>query len=168
MAQSGRHSTTRRVVAAVVVVMLVALSLAALSSLRGGDRAEGLAGEFDAVDTAYLARTQQFADEARELDEADLRTTLRLYGVVLDAAQEARRGFSDLDVLDSMETARERLLRALDVQIQALEQATSSARAQDPVTAAAATRDFQAAALAYQTARLSLVRAIEECGERCR
>jgi hypothetical protein len=158
----------RRIVAGMIVLALISLSIAAAVNFSGEEKAEGLAGDFTRVDAAYQKATSDFVTETKGLKEADLRTSLRLYGVVLTAAQEAQEGYADLEVLDSMERPRERVLKALEVQVRALESAISAARAQDAATAGDATRDFQVATLAYQAARAQLVTEIDRCGERCR
>ena len=155
-----------RTVAAVVALLLVSLSIAAALNL-GEDKAEGLAPAFAKVDQADQAQTQQFIQETKDLEKPDLRTSLRLFGVALDAAQDAQDGYEELDVLDSMEDARTRVVKALEVQIRALESAITAARNQDATGANDATRQVQAAALGYQAARARLATLIETCGERC-
>lgn len=163
-----RNHWTKRAVAAVVVLLLVSLSIAAALSLGGEERAEGLAPAFRRIELAYQAQTQEFVQETKDLEDPDLRTSLRLYGLVLDAANDAQDGYEDLDVLDEMEDARDRVVKALQVQILALEKAIAAARVQNISGANTATREFQAASLAYQAARARLQAAIEQCGERCR
>jgi DNA anti-recombination protein RmuC len=157
----------RRTVAGVVALLLISLTIAAAINFSSEEKAEGLARDFARVDSTYQTATQQFITETQGLKEADLRTSLRLYGIVLAAAQQAQEGYEDLDVLDSMERPRERVLKALEVQVRALESAISAARDQDPATAGDATRGFQAATLAYQAARAQLKAAIDRCGARC-
>lgn len=156
-------------IALVTAAVLVAISAAALLDTRNRvERSPGLAGEFGRIDATYQAATRQFVDQTQGLDDADLRTALRLYGLVLDAAQDARAAVAELDDVEETRRPTERMERALRVQEMALERAIEAARTRDETGAQEASQQFQTAVLAYMAARQEMVAALAACGSRCR
>ncbi len=149
--------------------VLVGLSINALvASGPRQEEAPGLAKQFRSIDAGYQAATRSFVAEAKGLKEADVRTALRLFGLVLTAAQDARSGVDDLKVVDETRRPTDRLSKALQVQELALEQAIESTRNRDQAGATAASQQFQTAVLAYQIARQAMAEGLSRCGARCR
>jgi hypothetical protein len=130
--------------------------------------APGLAQEFSRIDTTYQGATRSFVDQAKELESADLRTALRLYTLVLDAAKAARRELADLPSVEVTQRPTERMARALEVQELALQDAISAARNRDEKGTTSAGQQFQTAVLAYLAAREEMTQALRSCGSRCR
>ena len=158
-----------RAVAALTALVVIGLTINALfAGNASDDRAPGLAGSFAQLDGVYQQRTQAFSQEAKELSSADLRTALRLYGEVLDAAEDAHAAVLELAVVDLTAHATDRLEKALRAQANALEDAVAAVRERDDQGAARAGQQFQIAVLAYQAARQQMVTALQTCGSRCR
>ena len=164
-----RKSRTTALIAGGTALALVMLTGGAL--IAGSDDREespGLTREFQRVDAEYQTATRDFVEQTKSLESADLRTALRLYGLALEAATEARAGLADLDVVDDVERPTDRMDRALQVQELALEEAVEAARARDEAGTVEASKRFQTAVLAYMAARADMLRALDACGERCR
>ena len=164
-----RTGRGRALVAAGTAVLLVVLSASALVVTRDDvQSAPGLAQEFARIDTTYQGATRSFVDQAQELDSADLRTALRLYTLVLDAAKAARRDLGELGSVEATERPTERMARALEVQELALQDAITASRNRDESGTASASQQFQTGVLAYLAAREDMSQALRSCGSRCR
>lgn len=156
-------------IAAAVAVLLVALSASTLIGDSGQEQeAPGLTLAFQRLDADYQRTTQDFVDQTKELEDADLRTALRLYGLVLDGVQDARAALAELPTVPQTQRPVERMDRALEVQQMALESAMVAARNRDEAGTRAASEQFQTAVLAYMAARAEMLRALDSCGEDCR
>lgn len=159
----------KALVAAGTAVLLVLLSASALVVTRDdSESAPGLTPAFQRIDATYQQATRQFVDQATDLDSADLRTALRLYGLVLDAAQAARRQLGELESVTETRRPTERMSRALEVQELALEDSIAAARNRDSKGTEQASQRFQTAVLAYMAARAAMNDALRECADRCR
>lgn len=162
------RTTIRAVIAGVTAVLLLALSAVVLLDTGGAREAPGLTQRFRAIDAEYQRATREFVAQTQALEDADLRTALRLYGVALDAARSAQKALEQLEVVEVTARPTERMTRALKVQVLALESALSAARNRDEQAAAAASTQFQTGVVAYLAARGAMLDALRACGERCR
>ena len=159
----------KALVAAATALLLVMLSASALVVSRDDqESAAGLAPGFQRIDASYQQATGDFVEQAKDLESADLRTALRLYGLVLDAARTARRQLDELESVQETRRPAERMSRALEVQELALDDSIAAARNRDETGTRQASQQFQAAVLAYMAARAEMHAALRECADRCR
>lgn len=164
-----RSGKGKALVAAGTAVLLAMLSASALVVTRDDrESAPGLAPGFQRIDATYQQATREFVDQATALESADLRTALRLYGLVLEAAKDARRELGELASVPETRRPTDRMSRALQVQELALEDSIAAARARDSSGTEQASQQFQAAVLAYMAARAEMNDALRACADRCR
>lgn len=164
-----RRSGITVFIAAGVAVLLVALSAGALIGDGGNqEEAPGLTPAFQRLDAEYQRTTQEFVEQTEQLQNADLRTALRLYELVLDGVQDARAALGELPSVEQTARPVERMDRALEVQQLALESAVFAARNGDEAGTRSASEQFRTAVLAYMAARAEMLRSLDSCGDACR